>query len=424
MKIRLTGLLILVCLIVSSCYNGSEDIKLTFWAMGSEGEKVKPLIEQFEAENPGIRVKVQAVPWGAAYEKLMTAYAGQALPDVCQLGNTWIPQFAMLGALTSLDSLVTASPIIDAENYFDGSWQTSLVNGHIYGLPWYVDTRLLFYRHDILTEVGFEQPPQTWQQWVEMSRRVREHNEEAYANFFSLIFNDWHVPVILILSNGGQLLRENDCYGAFDDPKTFEALRYYVDFFKNEFAPRSMTEFVNVYQGFTEGRLATWITGPWNINQLRERAPELKGKWRTAPVPAGQGAVSTAGGASLVIFKTSKHKAAARRFLEFMSLPETQETFFQLTNGLPAVKSAWNSPSLRNDPEIQAFFKQLESVAATPAIAEWEQIAVAIQVYMEKAIYEQLTFEEAISELNREVDRILERRRWLLQENLLFLEED
>ena len=424
MNIRLTLLLIFACLITCSCDEGDSGIQLTFWAMGAEGEKVKPLIEQFEQENPGVRVNVQAIPWGAAYEKLMTAYAGQALPDVCQLGNTWIPQFAMLNALTPLDSLISTSTVVDPENYFQGIWQTSLVNDHVYGLPWYVDTRLLFYRQDILEEAGFEQPPQTWPEWMEMSRRIRDASNQSYANFFSLIFNDWHVPVILILSNHGKLLRANDCYGAFDDPKTIEALRYYVEFFRQGYAPRSMTEFVNVYQGFTDGSLATWITGPWNINQLRERAPELREKWTTAPVPAGRGAVSTAGGASLVVFKSSKYKTAAWRFLEFMSRAATQERFFQLTSNLPAVKPAWDSQALRNDREMQAFLKQLESVVATPAIAEWEQIAVAIQVYMEKAIYEQLTFDEAIRELNREVDRILKRRRWLLQENLLFVDED
>ena len=422
MKIHIFCFSVYAFLCCLGCAADDGRVELSFWAMGAEGEKVKPLIDQFERENPDIRITVQAIPWGAANEKLLTAYAGQALPDICQLGNTWIPQFAMLDALMPLDSIIEDSEVINPSNYFEGIWRTSEVNNRIYGIPWYVDTRLLFYRQDILATVGFEEPPQTWQDWLEMSRRIRNKEGRAYANFFSLVFNDWHVPVILILSNGGRILDRDYRYAAFDDPATVEALRFYVDFFREGLAPRSMTEFVNVYQGFRDGSIATWITGPWNINELRERAPELEGKWRTAPVPAGRNAVSTAGGASLVIYRSSSYPAHAWRFIEFMSSVEVQESFFTLTNDLPAVKAAWKRPSLGNDQEIQAFFEQLASVAPTPPIAEWEQIAVAIQMFMEKAIYEELEFEEAISELNREVNRILERRRWLLDEKLLFVD--
>ncbi|MBA3486860.1 MAG: extracellular solute-binding protein, partial [Lysobacter sp.] len=69
-----------------------------FWAMGYEGEVVAQLIPQFEHQNPGIRIDLQQLPWTAAHEKLLTAFAGDALPDVCAIGNTWIPEFAMIGA--------------------------------------------------------------------------------------------------------------------------------------------------------------------------------------------------------------------------------------------------------------------------------------------------------------------------------------
>lgn len=415
--------LLVVALCCFGCADSEDGVALTFWAMGAEGENVKPLIEQFERENPGIRVRVQAIPWGAAYEKLLTAYAGQALPDVCQLGNTWIPQFAMLNALKPLDSLIERSSTVAAGNFFSGIWETNRVNEQVFGVPWYVDTRLLFYRSDIFEAAGLQKPPATWDEWLAASRLI-SNGDGRYANFFSLIFNDWHVPVILILSNGGKMLRDNNCYGAFDDPKTVEALQFYVQFFQENLAPRSMTEFVNVYQGFTSGKLATWITGPWNVHQLRERSPELSGKWSTAPMPRQQSRSSTAGGASLVLFKNSKYPAEAWRFVEFLSLRSTQEKFFQLTRDLPAVKSAWEAPELKNDREIHAFFEQLQSVEATPPIAEWEQIAVKIQEYMEKVVYHQITLDAAIVKLNQEVDRILAKRRWLMQKNLLYIEED
>ncbi len=70
---------------------------------------MQELVRGFEQENPGIRVRVQQIPWTAAHEKLLTAYVGDATPDLAQLGNSWIAEFTELGALAPLDSLVAMS---------------------------------------------------------------------------------------------------------------------------------------------------------------------------------------------------------------------------------------------------------------------------------------------------------------------------
>ena len=79
---------------------------LDFWAMGREAEVVAELLPAFHSRHPDIRVRVQQLPWTAAHEKLLTAYAGDALPDLCQLGNTWLPELSALDALEPLDAPV------------------------------------------------------------------------------------------------------------------------------------------------------------------------------------------------------------------------------------------------------------------------------------------------------------------------------
>ncbi len=77
-----------------------------FWAMGREGELVQRLVPAFEAQHPGWHVRVQQVPWSAAHEKLLTAFVGGSMPDVFQLGNTWIPEFVALHAVEPLDAWI------------------------------------------------------------------------------------------------------------------------------------------------------------------------------------------------------------------------------------------------------------------------------------------------------------------------------
>ena len=402
--------------------SNSGRTRLDFWAMGAEGEHVQSLIDRFEREHPEIRVQVQAIPWSAAHEKLLTAFAGQSNPDLCQLGNTWIPEFQAMGAIRSLDDFLAASAGLDSTDFFPGIWRTNVLADKVYGIPWYVDTRLLFYRTDLLQKAGFPAPPATWEEWLQAARAVKSMPLETgphYGVFFSLISSDWQVPVILILQNNGKLLRDNNRYAAFDDSATVAALRFYLTFFREGLAPLHMTEVANVYQGFGTGFFAMMVTGPWVVSEMRRRRPGLTGKWSTAPLPAGKNRNSVAGGASLVVFKNSRHPRAAWKLIEFLSRRDTQVQFFHLTRDLPSRKDAWSAPELRTDAQISAFFQQLQWVVPTPKVVEWEQIANTLQQYLEQAAYGRLSLPEAIARLNRDVNRILEKRRWLLKKGLI-----
>jgi len=133
---------------VASC-GRSDDARgaLDFWAMGREAEVVTELLPAFHSRHPDIRVRVQQLPWTAAHEKLLTAYAGDALPDLCQLGNTWLPELSALDALEPLDAPVAKAGIA-RDDYFAGILDTNVMpsasGDRLLGLPWYVDTRGAF----------------------------------------------------------------------------------------------------------------------------------------------------------------------------------------------------------------------------------------------------------------------------------------
>ncbi|MCK4715334.1 MAG: extracellular solute-binding protein, partial [Candidatus Marinimicrobia bacterium] len=148
---RIQFLLLALGILLHGCGSKTKDSRIIeFWAMGVEARHVRELLPQFEKENPGVYVKVQAIPWSAAHEKLLTAYAGNSTPDLCQLGNTWIPEFVVLDAIVPLNDFLKNSKVIQVENYFPGIWETNVINRYLYGIPWYVDTRLMFYRKDLV----------------------------------------------------------------------------------------------------------------------------------------------------------------------------------------------------------------------------------------------------------------------------------
>ena len=122
---------------------GTAPVTLRFWAMGREGEVVQELVRGFEAEQPGVRVLVQQIPWTAAHEKLLTAHVGRSTPDLAQLGNTWIAEFVALQALQPLDGLLARSAALDSTAFFAGIWDTNRIDGAVFGVPWYVDLSLI-----------------------------------------------------------------------------------------------------------------------------------------------------------------------------------------------------------------------------------------------------------------------------------------
>ena len=396
----------------------SSEVIIDFWAMGREGEIVKKLTADFEQQNPGIRVRVQQIPWSAAHEKLLTAYAGDAMPDLFQLGNTWIPEFVALNALADLDSWMRDTASVDRDDFFTGVLETNLIDDRVYGIPWYVDTRLIFYRKDILARAGYSEPPKNWSEWLTTMARIRKIvGPQGYAVLLPI--NEWAPLIILALNLDAEFLKNNQTYGNFRDTRFRKAFDFYVDLFRNGFAPPiGDSQTANIYQEFAKGHFSMLITGPWNIGEFNRRLPPaLKDQWMTTPIPAPDHATrstSIAGGASLVMFRKSRHQKAVWRLIEYLVDPARQIEFYQLTGDLPARTAAWQAPALAENVHAQAFWKQLQSVKSMPRIPEWERIADRIMQYTEAVVREEMTADAALTALDSDVDRILEKRRWLL----------
>jgi multiple sugar transport system substrate-binding protein len=407
---------------LAGCARDSGPTVLRFWAMGRESEVAAELIAGFERENPGVRVKVEQLPWTAAHEKLLTAFAGDATPDLAQVGNTWLPEMQALGALESLDGWLARTPSVMPDDYFAGIWATNAPGGVRVGLPWYVDTRLLFVRQDLLTRAGVREMPQDWAAWADAMARLRA---AGVATPLLLPTNEFEPLLALALQQPGDVLREGGRFGNFTSADFRRALAFYAERFRVGDAPGlTNNQVANVWQEFGRGTFAFYISGPWNIGEFKRRLPaDLATAWTTAELPgpvAGQGpGASIAGGASLAIFKRSRHKAEAWALMRYLSRPEVQLAFYRLTGDLPPRRSTWTLPldgggSLAQDRHAAAFRRQLERVRPTPAVPEWERIMQEMQLAAARVVGGQESEDAAVRGLDRRVNGILEKRRWML----------
>lgn len=398
------------------CGAHRDVVELRFWAMGRESEVLASLMPAFEREHPGIHVRVEQLPWTAAHAKLLTAVAGDSTPDLCQLGNTWVAELADLGALRPLDAYLKVDTAIAAADYFQGIWDTNRVGGTQYGVPWYVDTRLLFYRKDILAAAGYTSVPTDWASFKTLLHKIRAQSQGTRYGIL-LPLNEYEPMLSLALQSTTPVLKENGTRGNFSNPDFIAAFTYYISLFYEDLAPPvTNSQISNVWDEFGRGYFAFYVTGPWNIGEFRRRLPPaLNGQWGTAPLPGPHGLdASIAGGASLAVFKNSAHPREAWALVDYLSRPAVQERFYALTGDLPARRSVWASGSVKDDPLTGAFRDQLERARPVPPVAEWEQIMTELRLMAEHVVRHEYTPAEGALELDRRADRMLAKRRALV----------
>lgn len=396
-KITLAFLLIITLL----GFSFAERV-LQIWAMGEEAKNLNVMVEKFMRENPGVKVEVQAIPWSAAYDKLLTGIAGMQLPDLAQMGTTWMAPFGAMGVFEELSDYIKNS-FVNKDLFFEGSWQTVEMNGGIYGIPWYVDVRVMFYRTDVLKDVGYDHAPQTWEEFYDAAKKLAARGENMYALslLYTGVFGNEFMP--FAWQAGGKIFDEKGKVRV-TDPEFVEAIEYYARFFWEELVPIGGG---NLFQDFASGAVPIFFSGPWMVSMIDQQTPEIRGKWSVALMPKKQTRTSFVGGCNWVIFNTSKNKDLAWKFIEFMTRPENQLEWYKTVSSLPAVKSVWEYPELSNNPVMKVFGEQLKDAKSPPNIPEWEEIANAISRRVEEVIYKRKTPQKAAEDLKKDIEKIV-----------------
>jgi len=357
--------------------SGKATGTISVWAMGAEGDKLPELAKGFEAANPGVKVEVTAIPWDAAHAKFATAITAGKTPDAAMVGTTWMGEFA-----TALDPTPAS---IDKSVFFEGAQKTTEVGGTSYGVPWYVETRLVYYRKDLAAKAGFTTLPTDWAGLKAMAKAMQDKAGAKWGiNLQAGGQGSWQTILPFAWSNGAEVATADQKKFTFDTPEMAEAVKYYQSFFTDGIAAKQLPE-GSTEPSFANGSVPMFISGPWMMGAVEKvGGAGFKDKYGVMPMPKQKTATSFVGGSDLVVFKNSKNRDSAWKFIQWLSEPATQVKWYGLTTDLPSVKSAWQDPALTADEKLAVFGKQLEDAKAPPAIATWEQVVAGFDTEMEK----------------------------------------
>ena len=359
---------------------GAATGTITVWAMGAEGEKLPELAKEFESANPGAKVEVTAIPWDAAHDKFTTAITANKTPDVAMVGTTWMGEFAELGALDPTPGQ------IDKSVFFEGAQKTTEVGGTSYGIPWYVETRLVYYRTDLAEKAGITSPPTDWEGLKSMAKAMQEKADATWGiGLQAGGVGSWQSVMPFAWSAGADLTKDDGKAYNFDSPEVLKATQYYQSFFTEGISDKAAPATPTTEPDFASGKVPMFISGPWMMSAVEKAGGEgFKDKYDVMQIPADQQSSSFVGGSNLVVFKNTKNRDSSWKFVQWLADPKVQVKWYGLSTDLPSVKSAWQDPALTADTKLAVFGKQLETAQAPPSFPTWEQVVTSFDTEMEK----------------------------------------
>ncbi|MGW4048130.1 sugar ABC transporter substrate-binding protein [Streptomyces sp. NPDC004721] len=375
---------------------------LTVWAMGTEGEKLGDVAKEYEKTHSHITIKVTPVGWDVAHQKLVAAAAARKLPDVMQMGGTYLSEFADMGALEPVDTKT-----FHEGDFFPAAWQQGSYDGKTYGVPWYVDTRVLFYRTDLAEKAGLKGAPATM---ADLQKAAEAYQTKAGTKW-GLYIQSRGLDTVqsfypFLYSAGGAVL-DDDGKPVVNSAEAVHALENYASYPDKGLSSKSAPPGYDPLKDFNTGAVPMFFGGPWIMGLLDENYPDLKGKWAVAAVPADKASVSVAGGSSLAVSADSDHKAAAQEFIQYLTDAKGQADWFDRTKDLPANTAAWTSGDLASDPNLKVWRSQMETAKSTPSHPKLTEITSKVDTAIESVTQGKSTAKAALDKAQSEVDGLV-----------------
>ena len=193
------------------------------------------IIPRFIEENPGSTVSINWTNWGRYNEEMTTAFASGVTPDVFQGGAVWAPQMARRGWAVPLNDFISADEEWDWADFPAGLQADVTIRGDIVAVPYRQDLRTLWYNREMLAEAGFDAPPTTWDEFLEVAIAATQRDGDVF-NVEGYHFSDgsgnwqrdWQPYLMWLHMADGAFLSDDLTTCALDQPQALEALEFLV----------------------------------------------------------------------------------------------------------------------------------------------------------------------------------------------------
>lgn len=353
---------------------------ITYWASNqgssiTEDEEVlTETLDRF-TEETGVEVELEVIPWSDLQNRILTAVSSGNGPDVLNIGNTWATSMQATGAFMPWegDALET---IGGEDRFIESSWATGGAEGETpTSVPLYALSYSMYYNTEIFDEAGIEEPPETWDEFVEVAQELTQDtdgdgsiDQHGFTLAGSSYTNNAHQAFIRGLQHGDTLYTE-DGEPDFASDGIVAGVQEWVDLMaEHEVVARGDAELTNgsesVQQVASGDAAMVFDQAPGNVFANRDFED-----YEAAPIPMldadAEGMEATqshVAGINISVFDGSDNKDAAVAFVEHMTSTEEQSYLNQEFTALPVVEEVYDEEAFQSE-EIQLKQEILEDHA-------------------------------------------------------------
>jgi multiple sugar transport system substrate-binding protein len=405
------GCLVLLIIAPAAVLAQDEPIELTFWNYwdGKNGEVVQALIDRYNAENPDVVITNVFVGWGELLPKLQIAVAGGDAPDFAAADMVWMPYLANSGALAPLNDFIEASGI-DMEDFYPALLNVNLYDGQYFGLPVSTNNLELYINNDLFEAAGLDpaSPPTTWDELAEAAVTCASPDQGIVGmELFTQPGEGltWQFQVYLWQA-GGEFLTDDLTQAAFNSEAGERALQYWLDLID------SGAYVISDWGLFGQGQACMVMDGSWMVGIWADTAPF---EFSVAPMPYpedGQPATNMGGEHIFMLAADEARQQAAWDFIAWFTGPEVQVEWNMETGFMPIRDSVASDPAYQewlqdNEPRLLPFVEMQQYAHNRPPVQMYAQLSDVFSGMLERALYGQMTVEEALTAAEVAVNSLL-----------------
>jgi multiple sugar transport system substrate-binding protein len=415
LKIGGAGLAGATLLGAAGCGGGSSGSNNVVFAMGRDTTGTLPnLIDKFNKQNKGkFQVTYREMPTdtGQYFDKLQTEFqAGQSDIDVIGGDVIWGAQFAANKWVVDVSDRF---PEGEQSGFLPAPLQSLTYDGKIWGVPWYTDAGMLYYRKDLLQQSGFSAAPKTWDELQQMAQQVTQQTGTQYGMVFQGSNYEGGVCNALeyIWTNGGDVLQGDKI--VIDSPQAIAGLETERSMITSGVAPQAVSTYTETETdpAFMGGKAVFARNWPYmfslaGTSDYPKVKPEQVG---VAPIPVSDGnqSYSCLGGWNMMMSALSDMQDQAWEFMKWMTAPEQMKYLALEATRLPARKSPYEDQEILSKvPTIRLAKDIIPNTKPRPVSPYYSDMSLKMQEQFNSSLKGDVSPQQAAKTLQKELTSI------------------
>jgi multiple sugar transport system substrate-binding protein len=396
--------------------SGSGDLILSF---GPDDTGTLPkLIKEFNKQGKGFKVKQRVMPsdTGQYFDKIRTQFqAGGGDIDIIIGDVIWPAQFAVNGWVSDLSDRFT-----DTDAFLPGPMQAATYQGKVYAVPWYTDAGLLYYRKDLLEKSGYSAPPETWDELIQMAKKVQK--DAGTKNGFVYQGADYEGGVCngleYIRTNGGDVLDPEDPTKVIiDSPGTVRGLATWRETVASGVSPQAVLQYQEDESAASFLNDEAVFIRNWPYMYALAGTsdyPKLDpGQVGIAPIPVdkpGNPSYSTLGGWNFLINAATDRQEEAWEFIKWITAPEQLVTNAELGSKLPTRKALYDEAGVLNKVPVAKLGKDaiIKNSTPRPISPYYSDVSLELSSQFNSCLAGDISPEDAANTLQKNLQELID----------------